>query len=86
MATHFSRRVAARAILEVGGSFPQPSLSGQWRTSAFQLYLNLGREDSRAVASMLTEASDGDWIVRRQGRVVGCFEVRGIPGGNRPLA
>ena len=34
--------------------------SGQWRSSDYQPYLNLGREETRAVASILDEVSGED--------------------------
>ena len=60
MGTHFFRRGAARAILEAGGSLPQFLRSGQCRSSGYQLYLGLGREESMVVASILIEATDED--------------------------
>ena len=52
------RRGAARATREEGGSFPWPLRSGQWRSSAYRLYLGLGREGPGAIASILIEASE----------------------------
>ena len=51
---------AARAILKAGGPFSQHLRSGQWRPPTFQPYLDLGREEPRAVASVSVEASDDD--------------------------
>ena len=58
LGTHSFRRGAARAILEAGGSFSQLLRSGQWRSAAYQLYLDLGREEANAMASVLVEGSD----------------------------
>ena len=57
LGTHSFRRGAARAILEAGVPFSQLLRSGQWRSSAYQLYLALGHEESRAMASIMVEAS-----------------------------
>ena len=47
--------------MEAGGSFAQLVLAGQWRPSAYRLYLDLGVEDTRAMAPVRIEASeDGD--------------------------
>ena len=54
---HSCRRGAVRAIREAGGPFSQLLRSGLWHSSAYQLYLDLGHEESRAVASMLIEVS-----------------------------
>ena len=54
------RRGAARAILEAGGSFSQLLRSGQWHSSAYQLYLDLGHEEASAMASVLAEGSDDE--------------------------
>ena len=60
LGTHAFRRGAARAILKAGGSFAQLLRAGQWHSSAYKLYLDLGREESQAVAEVLIEASDGE--------------------------
>ena len=60
LGTHSFRRGAARAILEAGGSFSQLLRSGQWRSSAYQLYLDLGHEEASAMASVLVEGSDDE--------------------------
>ena len=60
LGAHSFRRGAARAILEAGGSFSQLPRSGQWRSSAYQLYLDLGHEESRAMASIMVEAPDDE--------------------------
>ena len=60
LGTHSFRRGAARAILEAGGSFSQLLRSGQWHSSAYQLYLDLGHEEATAMASVLVEASDDE--------------------------
>ena len=60
LGTHSFRRGAARAILEAGGSFPQLLRSGQWRSSAYQLYLDLGHEEASAMASALVDGSDDE--------------------------
>ena len=59
MVTHTFRRGAARAILEAG-VFSQLLRSGRWHSSAYELYVDLGREETRAGASLLIEASDED--------------------------
>ena len=58
LGTHSSRGGAARVILEVGGSSSQLLRSGQWHSSDYEPYLDLGREESRVAASMLIEASE----------------------------
>ena len=57
LGTHSFKRGAARAILEAGGSFSQLLRAGERRSSAYQLYLGLSSEESRAVTSILVEAS-----------------------------
>ena len=44
MGAHSFRKRAVRAILEPGCSFSQLLRPGQWNSSAYQLYLDLGRE------------------------------------------
>ena len=44
LGAHAFRRGAARAILSSGGSFAQLLKGGQWYSSAYQRYLDLGRE------------------------------------------
>ena len=66
MGTHSFRRGAARAVLGAGGSLSKLLRSGQWHSSAYQPYVDLGRVGNRAVASLLIEASDGDWRARHQ--------------------
>ena len=58
LGNHSFRRGAARVDLEAGGAFYQLLRAGQWRSSAYQLYLDLSFEESKAVASILVEASD----------------------------
>ena len=60
LGTHSFRRGDARAILEAGVSFSQLLRSGQWHSSAYQLYLDLGREKASAMASALAEGSDDE--------------------------
>ena len=60
LGTHSFRMGAARAILEAGGSFPRLLRSGQWRSSAYELYLDLGHEEAGALASALVEGSDDE--------------------------
>ena len=60
LGAHSFRGGAARAILEAGGSFSQLLRSGQWRSSAYQLYLDLGHEEASAMASVLVEGSDDE--------------------------
>ena len=64
------RRGAARAILEAGGSFAQLLMAGQWHSSAFRLYLDLGIEEKKATAEVLIGNSDEDapQIPRREER------------------
>ena len=64
MATHSFRRGAARASLDTGGSFSQLLRSGQWRSSAHQLYLDLGHEEAAAIAPVFVEGSDDEWPPR----------------------
>ena len=60
LGTHSIRRGAARAILEAGGSFAQLLRAGQWHSSAYKVYLDMGREETSAVTSLLADASDDD--------------------------
>ena len=60
LGTHSFRRGAARAILEAGGSFAQLLRPGQWHSSAYQLYRDLGHEEATAMASVLAEGSDDE--------------------------
>ena len=60
LGTRSFRRGDARAIKEVGGSCTQLLRSGQWRSSAYQLYLDLGHEEANAMASVLVEGSDDE--------------------------
>ena len=68
LGTHSFRRRAARAILEAGGSSSQLLRSGHWRPSAYQLYLDLGREGANAMASVFVEGSDDGWLPRYESR------------------
>ena len=58
LGTHSFRIGAAKAALEAGGSFSQLLRSGQWRSPAYRRYLDLGREEARAMVSVLAEGSD----------------------------
>ena len=60
LGAHSFRGGAARAILEAGGPFSQLPLSGQWRPSAYQLYLDLGHEESGSMASITAEVPDDE--------------------------
>ena len=60
LGTHFPRRRAARAIMEVGDWFAKLLRSGQWHASVSQLYLDLDRQETQAMASILIEASDDE--------------------------
>ena len=60
LGTHSIRRGVARAILDAGGSCPQLLRSGQWRSSACQLYLGQCHEEATAMASGLVEGSDDE--------------------------
>ena len=60
LGAHSSRRGAARAIIEAGGFFSQLLRSGQWRSSACQLYLDIGHEEASAMASVLVDGSDDE--------------------------
>ena len=57
LGAHFFWRGATRAILEVGGPFFQLRRSGLWRSSAYHLFLDLGHEESRAMAPITVEVS-----------------------------
>ena len=52
------RRGAARAISDAGASVAQLLRAGQWRSSAYSLFLDLGVEETKAMASILIGASD----------------------------
>ena len=60
LAPILSEKGAARAVHEAGGPISQPICAGQWRSSAYQLYLDLSSEGSRAAASILVAASDDE--------------------------
>ena len=60
LGTHSFRRGAARAALEARGSFSQLLRSGQWRSSAYQLYLDLGHEEASSVASVRADGFDDE--------------------------
>ena len=60
LGTHSVRRGAARAILAAGGSFSKLLRAGQWHSSAYKLYLDMGREETTAVPSLLPDASDDE--------------------------
>ena len=53
LGTHSFRKGAARAMLEVGGSFSQLLRAGPF-------LLDLTCEESRAIASMMVDASDDE--------------------------
>ena len=55
------RRGAAREILRSGGTFANILESGQWHLAAFQLYLDLGSEESQVMASILIDVSEDEW-------------------------
>ena len=57
---HSIRRGAARAILVAEGSFAQLLRAGQWRPSAYRLYLGVGIEEKKTMASVLLGASGDD--------------------------
>ena len=46
------------SILESGGSFAQLLRGGQWRSSTFRLFLDLGDSEGAAMARVIIEASD----------------------------
>ena len=58
LGTRSIRRGAARAILAAGGTFAQLLRAVQWHSSAYRLYLDMGGEEAKAMASVLTEDSD----------------------------
>ena len=60
LGSHSIRRGAARAILEAGGSFAQLLKAGQWHSSAYRLYLDLGMEENKAMAQVMIEQSDDE--------------------------
>ena len=60
LGTHSVRRGAARAILEAGGSFSQLLRAGQWHSTAYKLYLDMGREETTAASPLLGRASDDE--------------------------
>ena len=74
LGTQSLRSVAGLALVETGGSVPQLLHSGQMHSSAYQLYPGLGREESRANASVIIEASDEDHVPDRM------VEPPGAPG------
>ena len=62
LGTRSIRRGAARAILEAGGSFAQLLRAGQWHSSAYKVYLDMGREEPTAASSLLADASDDEML------------------------
>ena len=56
---------AARAISAEGGCFAQLLKAGQWRSTVFRLYVDAGVEESKAMVSILMEASDDEGLARR---------------------
>ena len=60
LGTRSVRRGAARAILVAGGSFSQLLRAGQWHSSAYKLYLDMGRDGATAVSAFLADASDDE--------------------------
>ena len=60
LGAHSFRRGAARTILEAGGSFSQLLRSGQWPSSAYQLYPDPGHEEANAMASVFVGGSDDE--------------------------
>ena len=58
LGTHSLRRGAAGAILAAGGTSAQLLKAGQWHSSAYRLYLDMGGGGAKAMASVLIEDSD----------------------------
>ena len=58
LGTRAFRRAAVRALVSARGLSDQLFKAGLWRFSAFQLFLDVGREESQAAADFLTEAPD----------------------------
>ena len=56
--TNSSCRGAAGSTLSAGGTSAQLLEAGQWRSSAYRLYLDLGREESQEAAAILIEVPD----------------------------
>ena len=61
LGTHSFRRGAAWAATLAGGSFAQLLRARKWRSSAYHQCFDLGREDARAMVSILVGAS-GDEV------------------------
>ena len=66
LGTYSAGRVAARSILETGGSLAQLLLASQWRSSAYSLYADMGPEEAKAMDAILFGAAD-DKGAGRQG-------------------
>ena len=47
------RKGAVRTILEAGGSFAQLLKAGQWRSSAYRHYVDIGAGETNAMAPIL---------------------------------
>ena len=54
--TNLVRPGAARAITLAGRASAQRLMAGKWYSSAYRLYLDLGRKEARATASILIGA------------------------------
>ena len=55
---HKTRRGAARAILDAGGSFAKLLRAGHWHSSAYRAHLDIGIGETKSMALILIEAAD----------------------------
>ena len=74
--THGIRRGVARAMLGWGGSSARLLEAGQWRSSAYRLFLDLGAEEGAAAARVLIESSDAEGPGER---ALGGKQIPGYP-------
>ena len=83
--THSPQKGAARATIEAGVSFAQPSKLGRWHSSAFDLLLDLGQGKTQSKASMVIGAPDDEKYCRETERnfVALSFRARNILAGLR---
>ena len=66
LGTHSVRRGAASTVLAAGGSFAQLLDAGRWRSPAYRLFIDMGAGETKAIASVLMEASDGEGAGRTE--------------------
>ena len=60
LGSHSFRRGMARDIIDAGGSLAALLQAGQWRSSAFALYLRENQCEESAIANMIIDHSDSE--------------------------